>query len=570
MRELRRSRGAAVDLAVAGVLALLVLLPIWLGRGYLLVGDMVFVPDQPWKDAWLGLDGGVPRAVPSDAITSVITRALPGDLVQKLLLTGTLVLAGVGTGRWLARCSGPARAAAIVLVVWNPYVYARLAIGHWALLIGYAALPWVALAAARIRARSGGGWPALVVTLGVAAFASPTGGLLAALVAVALLAGQWLDAARAAGFALLLNAPWLLPGVLIGSGGQAPDDFGVAAFAARADTPWGSVGSLLTFGGMWKSAVDAPGRDSWLLSGIALGLTLAGLAGLVLVRRADASTRRALLGLAAVALVLAALPTVAVGRDLVEWLVREVPGAGLLRDSQKWVAPLVLAVAWGIAHGLDALRSRWPVAGTPAAAAALVLPVAVLPGLGWGLLGMLEPAPYPQEWAQVRTLLDDEGAAEQRTVVLPFQVYRRFDWNDRLAVLDPAGRYFPGDVITDDTLTVDGGAVRGETALADRIRDAASPEELTTVLADAGVAWALVHKDGSTGVPAGELVHDGPELQLVRLDGDAAPRRTGSASAILAVDALALAAWLAAAGILGGRRIDAYTSLREKRESGGT
>ncbi len=55
-------------------------------RGYVLRGDMVFVPDQPWKAGWLGLDGRVPRFVPGDAFVWLLGVALPGDLVQKLVL----------------------------------------------------------------------------------------------------------------------------------------------------------------------------------------------------------------------------------------------------------------------------------------------------------------------------------------------------------------------------------------------------------------------------------------------------------------------------------------------------
>ena len=76
-------------------LGLLVAGPLLTGRGFALVGDMVFVPHQPWKDQWLGADGGVPRAVPGDAIVSALTTVVPGDLLQKAVL---LLVAAAGWG----------------------------------------------------------------------------------------------------------------------------------------------------------------------------------------------------------------------------------------------------------------------------------------------------------------------------------------------------------------------------------------------------------------------------------------------------------------------------------------
>ena len=127
------------DLAVTSAVALAVLGPLLLGRGFWLVGDMVFVPHQPWKSAWLGLDGSLPRAVPMDALVSVTTHMVPGSWVQRALLLGGLLLGGIGIGRVVREHAWYARAAAITLLLWNPWVYERLLIGQWAILLGYLA-----------------------------------------------------------------------------------------------------------------------------------------------------------------------------------------------------------------------------------------------------------------------------------------------------------------------------------------------------------------------------------------------------------------------------------------------
>ncbi|WP_235734859.1 hypothetical protein [Nocardioides alcanivorans] len=332
------------------LLAVTLLGPLLLGRGYALVGDMVFVPDQPWKPRWIGADGSVPRAVPTDAVTWALGTVLPGDVVQKLLLVLTLTLAGAGAAALTAHRSTGARAVATVLAVWNPFVHERLAIGHWALLVGYAMLPWVVVGAQRLRAREAGGWRAVCWPLALAGLTSPTGGVLAAFVLLAMVVPRPRLLGPALGLALVVNLPWLLPGI-VNTAATPADPFGVQAFAARADSPWGVLGSVLSLGGIWKESVAVAARDSWLLSGVGVGLSLAAFAGLVLARRRDPAVAVPLLSLVGVGLVLTLLPTVGAGERVAEWLVTTIPGGGLLRDSQKWMATGVAGALLGSGGG---------------------------------------------------------------------------------------------------------------------------------------------------------------------------------------------------------------------------
>ena len=101
---------------------------------------------------------GFPRAVPSDVVVGGLSALLPGDLVQSLLLLGIFVVGGAGACRLLLRSlGGPGPVSVPVLVgaaaggvafVWNPFVAERLLLGQWALLLGYAGLPWVVAAVA--------------------------------------------------------------------------------------------------------------------------------------------------------------------------------------------------------------------------------------------------------------------------------------------------------------------------------------------------------------------------------------------------------------------------------------
>ena len=98
-------RGVAREAPVvvwALALALLVLGPA-LGPGFLLVRDMVWVPDLALRADALGLGSGLPRAVPSDAVVAVLDEVVPGMLLQKLVLVLALAAGGVGAARLLDR-----------------------------------------------------------------------------------------------------------------------------------------------------------------------------------------------------------------------------------------------------------------------------------------------------------------------------------------------------------------------------------------------------------------------------------------------------------------------------------
>lgn len=523
----RRER--LLDALLGLVVTLVVLGPVILRRGYVLVGDMVFVPRQGWKDAWIAADGAVPRAVPGDALVSLFSQVVGGEVLQGVALGGALLLAWIGMTRLLADLPRAARWAGALCFVWSPYVHERLEIGHWALLCGYAALPWAAGAVLRLRRPAEGGrllqdppraraWGTLVVALALAGWLSPTGGVLAVLVALCLAIPSWSLMARVLGVSLALNLPWIVPAFGNGADQLAPDAFGVTAFASRADTPWGVLGSVLSFGGIWKESIFPALRAEPLFSAVGLLVALLGLAGVVMARRRRVLPMAGALTLAAVSLVLALWGSWDFSRPGLEWVVENVPGGGLLRDTQKWVAGWSLVASVGFASAgaavLDVARRRGVVG---VAVAWVLLPVLSLPTLAFALGGALSSDPYPREWDQVRQVMEEQ-VRDDLVVVLPFATYRRFDWTPR-TTLDPAPRYFPGTLVTEDALTVPEGTVGGESALAARIRGAGSPEELAQVLSEEGVRWALVHlSTEDVMLPAGaEVVLDGRQLDLLRL-----------------------------------------------------
>ncbi len=529
-----RATGTARGLALAGrawpALAGLALGVLALGpglrRGFLLSYDMVIVPRQPFTATLAGLAGGPPRAVPSDAVVAAASRALPADLVEKLLLLSIFVLACSGAAALLAREPWFARLAAGVFYAWNPFVAERLIIGQWALLLGYAGLPWAlrAVTVCPVASWRGAGRLGLALLPAiVGGFAAMTISALVVLPAAILArppgtqqpapgqpAWQRVRAgATALGVLAVGSLPWLIPSLMRPVyAGPA----GVAAFAARADTPFGSIGSLLMLGGMWNAQAVPAGYGGWW-SALWLALVLAAAAGYVAfgVRR----HRWPGLGIAAVTgLVIASLGVTAPGRDLLQALGSFWPGFAVLRDGQQFIAPLALAEALGA--GLLASRAARPRtsaaarenatadrAGLAIAVALLLAPVLLLPGLAWGAAGRLRPVWYPSSWLNAARLIDDSPAAG-KVLLLPWTAYRRPAWNGGRALLDPWPRLLRRPVIWNDGPQVGDVQMLADDPAARRL-DAviAARGPLTPALRAAGVRFVIAD-GGSGGGPAGQ------------------------------------------------------------------
>lgn len=493
-RTCARLRPGTIGAGVGLVLGILVLGPA-LAPGYTLHYDLVFVPNLPLSARTLGTDGSVPRAVPNDLLVSLASLVLPGWVVQKLVLLGSFVLGGAGAGRLATTRAGAVAAA--TWWSWNPWVGERLGIGHWGYLVGFALLPWVLVAAARLRS-SGKGVTALVVTLTASALAGSTPGILATVLAVVVVlvpGGPVRPRARhlaiVVGTALLANASWWYP--FLRSASHVADPDGASAFAAAADTPFGVLGSLALGGGLWHERTWFVERTTWP---VAAGALLAVLALLLLCLRrrqwwADPLSRDAMAA-GVLGLVLAGLGALPGGPVLLEAVVTTIPGGGVLRDAQKFAALWVLLLAVATAQVVDRIRlQRLPVV---LLAVAVVWPVATLPTLAWGHSGTWGSVSWPAEF---ETVSDRLSTSTEAVAVFPWSTYRRYDWNDDRVVLDPWNRLLPQRVVSDDRLALRGEpTVAGEDPAATAVAASlAAGTDLTEVLRQEGVRWVIVQTD---------------------------------------------------------------------------
>src|SRR5580700_7820338 len=122
--------------------ALIILGPL-LGSGYVLTLDMVFTPR-------IRLPSHVSSSYLFYALLHILNFVVSSDVLEKLLLFAIVLVAGVGMHRLMNYCSGKladvyqrlgAYFAGCLFVV-NPFTYDRFMAGQFAVLLGYAFLPW--------------------------------------------------------------------------------------------------------------------------------------------------------------------------------------------------------------------------------------------------------------------------------------------------------------------------------------------------------------------------------------------------------------------------------------------
>jgi hypothetical protein len=548
-----RQPATVVPLAVAALVSFVVLGPA-LGPGVVLAYDLAWSPDPRFTPFALGSDGSVPRAVPSDAVAIALGHVLGAGLAQGLVLFVILVLAGAGAARLAALIApdlalGP-RLVAVIAAIWNPFVLERLVIGHWTVLLAYAAVPHLLVSCAAVRRDLRPAWsPAVgVAACGVGGANALVIAALAVLVVLAVPRTRWQALAYAAGATVAVSLVWALPALV---SGVASAPAGVGAFAATADTPLGVLASAATGGGLWNPATHPAERSSVLVAAGALLLAVASVT--VGGRAARGAGLLSLAAPAAVGLVLTFLSAVD-PFGLWSAVVLQLPGGGILRDAHKLVAPWVAFTAAGM--GVLARDVQVRGAGPVLAVVLAALPSALLPSLAWGVGGRVIAVEVPTDLRS--TTAELSAAGEGAVGLLPWSQYRRYDWNESRVSLTLVPRMVDHQVLFDDSLPLAGLSVPGENPAARRVTERIDQGvDPVQALAAEGVRWVVIEKRSGlsaevdlAALPAGaKVVRDGPSVTVVELSEDQSPASGVSRIGLLGWLVTCLT-WLTAAACL--------------------
>lgn len=497
---MRTDRAAILAVGILSLGLSLLLLGPALMPGYVLAYDMVWVPDLALRPDFLGTGSALPRAVPADAVIAVLDEVVPGMVLQKVVLLGSLVSAGIGHGRLLLGLGRAPMLVGATVAVWNPFVVERLWLGHWTMLLAYAALPWVMLLATR--ARCEGRVPRGLPLLALIGSLSAGAGLV---VGVAILAAglrRGVIGLHLTLMVLAVNLPWIVAGLLHRAAATSSAEAAVA-FATRSEGWLPLPLTVFGLGGVWNRDVIPSSRETFVgVIGCLLLVCLVFAGARRWWRRPGELGHRGPLIAAGVGWGLALLS--GWQPEALGWLAAEVPGGGLVRDGSRLLglaAPLLVLL---VGHGTAALLVRTPDPDArPFLAGVLCLGVlATLPDAAWGGTGRLQAVPYPGSWVQVRAEVGDGGGRD--VLILPFSSYRAPDWNGGRKVLDPLGRYLKPDYLSSDDLFVADVRIPGEDPRARRINQALATESgaaLEAVLAGAGIGTVVTDLDSGGETP---------------------------------------------------------------------
>lgn len=541
----------AGQMIVVGWTFLLVAAVLWpfASPGMPMLRDMVVPPHPALTDAAWGLGESAARAAPQDTVLALAGGFTDAGLVMRLLMLCGLTVGGVAAAELVRRVlhvGVVGQIAAVTMLLWNPFVVERLLQGQWSLVLAMALLPAVALTTII----AAPWWRATAMAV---AGLTPTGALLAVAVAV-VAARTWLDRLVALGTGAVVSAPWLVATVL-GSGAGVADPAGAAAFAARAERWVGTLGAVAGLGGIWNRQAVPVARET----GPAALAVVALLALFVVGARmawgsrarpgsshsAIIGARRRLIVLAVASVIVIAALATPPGISLMEWALETVPGAGLLRDAQKWVALAVPGYVVLAAAGAETVarqipdHRRWL-----AALFAVTVIIAAVPDLPRAVAPVKPVAPWPG-WSAVSGIvaMDDTAVA-----VLPAGPYRIIDGRP---TYDPAVKTLPAPVLATGDLVVSGVAVGGEGSTSATVEKTLldAPDHAIDVLRSHGAGWVLVENspgemgDSERVLSRLEVVYSDEHLTLHRVPG--AIERPERADRTLAW--IALLAWAAMA-----------------------
>jgi hypothetical protein len=512
---------------------LLVLVPM-LKPGYIFTLDLLFTPRLP-----------APHALANDYawqwLLHLLNFVLPSEVIEKLIFTAILLLSSIGMHRLctklLCKHASPwSLYAAGVFYAVNPFTYSRFMTGQYAVLLGYALLPWLLRLMLRFGRR-----PTRTRALRIGVLASVLAivslHMLVAAVVLGAVAGgvaAWRrrgslaafarGGAVAAGLFAVLSSYWLVP-LLLGKGftAQATARFGasdVAAFATTGEDLPSKILAVLRLQGFWadqRALYFLPGDRVPLWGLVALPVILLAWYGLWRLWRWRRDTAWCVLISMGVALLLAL--------GVMNGLLVRVPLLTGLREPHKFVALIALGYSIGVAYGTNALLQRFARQQGLVLGIIGALLVLFTRTMWWGFDGQLLPRRYPSDWYEVNQLLRHEPT-DTRVLFLPWHQYMTFRFAGRL-IANPAPQFFDRPVVSSHDPEFNGVRAAEDDptaqAIAQLLPDAQHNPAFAQALADHHIRYVLVAReldyhqyDYLSSQPALTLVKASPTLLLYR------------------------------------------------------
>lgn len=529
--------------SVYGGLTLSIVLPL-LGPGYILTLDMAFTPELRMPEASRS-------SYLFHALLYVLNQVIASDVLQKTMLFLMLFLAGLGMHRLFLFTAMPAKgeaknkgtamtlaaysAGAVYMV--NPFTYSRFMAGQYAVLLGYALLPWFARLFLDFLARPARR-PALklgILTAVIGIVSIHTLGLIAVLGVIGFGLSVWRYRQRrqrlihilrygALGVvvALVVSSSWLIP-LIRGEGVTANaissyDQGDQQAFATLGESAWGQLGNVLSLKGFWGDEsnlylVPEDYSALWRFGMVPIWALAA--VGIVWLWRKRQRFLAVWLGLSAAFASLLAVSTISA------WANDIVPFFGGYREPQKFAGLIALTLAvcagWGAAGLLRAAQKRWRSTLVPWTAAVCLAAVPVLsaPLMFWGLHGQLAPKQYPPDWYTLDERLNRDPDSFS-VLFVPWHLYAYFGFAGRV-VVSPAPAFFDKQTLVSDDLEFGGASPNAADTQKQQVtrilNNGGERTHLGKQLAPLGVKYILLARE--PGASQYNYLYDQQDITLV-------------------------------------------------------
>ena len=456
----------ALSLAIVGPL---------MQPGHLLTVDSPIALNQDFRGYFWGISDG-PESVfaatynsaPIAFVHSVLALLLPSWLVERLWLVLLFWLAGVGASR-LPYLTGSGGIYAGVFYAVNPFPYSRFIAGQWGVLGAYALTPFLVTHFVELLDN-----PSPRVAVKVALLLTAIGllqihGLLLAILCLLFVyvfriisaPGRARRSAGMVGLALGafigLNAFWMVRFMSVPGGVTRSISLTeLGYFAAKPPI------DVVTLRGFWLSNSYLDISDLvglwWVLFAPLMFLAVLGVA-----RLANDKDRLwlmyALLALGILCMVLAAGPSISFLEPAFRRVWETFPTYAVFRDSHKFISLAALMYTFLGGVGIqEVLRMVGRMSLARSWLSPIVFTLLVGAALSYGLplyggFGQIKPSQYPEEWVNVKAILDADDD-EFNLLVLPWHMYLKFPWlhNRFNQLANPAPIFFSQPTISGDNI----------------------------------------------------------------------------------------------------------------------
>ena len=485
------------------VLSIAVCYP-WIGSGRLLLLDWLgpstpLIPPQAY-----GLRGGLVSGLAFTIVVNLASHVF-GHYTNVLPALVFFPVAAAGMAR-LVPTGLAGKLTASLLYAVNPFVFDRLYVGQFGLLLGYAFLPF---ALSSLMSQKQRGWrsvPGLALWWTLLIACSPH---FVWIFGLAMLVwflihlrdrGIMLRLALATA-AAAISTSYVLFAAAAGGLGVKIGLADLRAFRTLPDPHFGLLVNVLGLYGFWRKgpelAKNVVGGWPILLAGILI-VVVFGYLTRWRTRKVDSKGAKTALFLtvAGVVSLILALGDQGPFGPLFRLAYEHVPYFAIMREPEKFLTMYAAALAYGFGLGVDRICRNASTRGAVAVAlVALAVPLAYEPLIFGGLNGQVSLSSYPTGWVKAKQAVAKRQGA---LLVFPWHLYLSFPFTGKRVVANPAQSFFGGEVIQGDNVQLPGLQTESTSTRSSFIQYAMSTGSLTRsfgeLMAPLGVQYVALMK----------------------------------------------------------------------------